>query len=336
MNILLTGGAGYIGSHTAAVLTKAGHNVVLLDNFSNSHKEVVNSLKDILGKPILCIEADVRDTAAVIRGLKANKIDAVMHFAGLKSVSESVHEPLNYYANNVQGSISLLQAMKSVGVKKLVFSSSATVYGDPAYLPYDEDHPTNPMNPYGRNKLQVEQILQDLSISDIGWAIACLRYFNPVGSHESGFIGEDPQGVPNNLMPYLLKVASGQLPHLNIFGSDYQTDDGTCERDYIHVMDLADGHMAALDYLNNHAGFHVFNLGTGIAVSVLELVGAFQVYTNQHINKIFVQRRPGDLPAYYANPARAQRTLNWSASRSLEAVVTSAWKWQISKNKRTK
>lgn len=331
MNILLTGGAGYIGSHTAAVLAKAGHNIVLLDNFSNSHKEVVNSLKDISGKHILCIEADVRDTAAVIRGLIQNKIDAVMHFAGLKSVSESVHDPLNYYANNVQGSISLLQAMMSVGLKKLVFSSSATVYGEPVYLPYDEDHPTNPMNPYGRNKLQVEQILQDLSISDARWSIACLRYFNPVGSHESGFIGEDPQGVPNNLMPYLLKVASGQLPHLNIFGNDYQTQDGTCERDYIHVMDLADGHMAALDYLNNHVGFHVFNLGTGVPVSVLDLVGAFEAHTHQHIKKVFVQRRPGDLPAYYANPARAQRALKWSASRALGDVVKSAWKWQMSK-----
>lgn len=291
MNILLTGGAGYIGSHTAVVLSQVGHNVVLLDNLSNSHKEVLDSLKDILGKPIPCIEADIRDTAAVIRTLEENKIDAVMHFAGLKSVSESVQDPLNYYANNVQGSISLLQAMKLVGVKKLIFSSSATVYGEPVYLPYDEDHPTKPMNPYGQNKLQVEQILRDLSISDSGWAIACLRYFNPVGSHESGFIGEDPQGVPNNLMPYLLKVASGQLPYLNIFGDDYQTNDGTCERDYIHVMDLADGHMAALDYLNNHLGFQMFNLGTGVPVSVLDLVGAFEVCTNLSINKVFVERR---------------------------------------------
>lgn len=328
MNILLTGGAGYIGSHTAIVLTQAGHNVVLLDNFCNSQKVVLDQIATILGKSLLCINADVRDADRVSQALHQNQIDAVIHFAGLKSVSESVQDPIKYYANNVQGSISVLEAMREVGVKTFVFSSSATVYGEPEYLPYDEDHPTNPMNPYGRTKLQVEQILRDLALSDPQWAIACLRYFNPVGAHPSGLIGEDPQGIPNNLMPYLARVACGQLPHLNIFGNDYDTKDGTGERDYIHVMDLAEGHMAALKYLNTHPGWHPINLGTGTAMSVLDLVSAFEEVTNQELKKVFVARRPGDLPRYYAKPDRAQRLFNWTATRSLGDIVKSTWDWQ--------
>ncbi|OYY51376.1 MAG: UDP-glucose 4-epimerase GalE, partial [Polynucleobacter sp. 24-46-87] len=300
MNILLTGGAGYIGSHTAVVLSQAGHQVVLLDNFCNSQKKVLDQLKSILSKSLACVDGDVRDTALVARLLRQFDIDAVMHFAGLKSVSESVQDPVKYYANNIQGSISVLQAMQEVGIKTFVFSSSATVYGEPQYLPYDEDHPTNPMNPYGWTKLQVEQLLHDLVRSDPQWSIVCLRYFNPVGAHPSGLIGENPQGVPNNLMPYVAKVASGELPHLNIFGNDYPTKDGTGERDYIHVMDLAEGHMAALNYLQTHRGWNVINLGTGIPLSVLDLVGAFEKVIKQELSKTFVARRAGDLPIYYA------------------------------------
>lgn len=328
MNILLTGGAGYIGSHTAVVLSQEGHQVVLLDNFCNSQKKVLDQLSIILGKSLASVEGDVRDTALVASVLRQYDIDAVIHFAGLKSVSESVQDPLKYFANNVQGSISVLQAMQEVGIKTFVFSSSATVYGEPQYLPYDEDHPTNPMNPYGWTKLQIEQLLHDISRSDPQWAIACLRYFNPVGAHQSGLIGENPHGIPNNLMPYVAKVASGQLPHLNIFGNDYQTKDGTGERDYIHVMDLADGHMAALDFLKTHKGWHAINLGTGIPLSVLDLVSAFEKVINRELSKVFVARRPGDLPIYYAKPDRAKTLLNWAASRSLEDIVNSTWRWQ--------
>ena len=335
MNILLTGGAGYIGSHTAVLLTQAGHNVVLLDNFCNSQKEMLDHLAIILAKSLPCINADVRDTALVAKTLRQYQVDAVVHFAGLKSVSESVQDPIKYYANNVQGSISVLQAMQEVGVKTFIFSSSATVYGEPEYLPYDEDHPTNPLNPYGWTKLHVEQLLHDLARSDPQWAIACLRYFNPVGAHPSGLIGEDPQGIPNNLMPYVAKVAAGQLPQLNIFGNDYQTKDGTGERDYIHVMDLADGHMAALNYLKKYSGWHAINLGTGVPLSVLDLVGAFERVANHELKKVFVARRSGDLPIYYANPDRAKTLLNWVASRTLNEIVQSTWLWQKTALKRT-
>lgn len=328
MNILLTGGAGYIGSHTAVVLSQTGHQVVLLDNFCNSQKKVLNQLNIILGKSLASVEGDVRDTVLVASVLRQYDIDAVIHFAGLKAVGESVQDPVKYYANNVQGSISVLQAMQEVGIKTFVFSSSATVYGEPQCLPYDEDHPTNPMNPYGWTKLQVEQLLHDIARSDPQWAIACLRYFNPVGAHSSGLIGENPQGIPNNLMPYVAKVASGQLPHLNIFGNDYQTKDGTGERDYIHVMDLAEGHMAALDFLKTHKGWHAINLGTGTPLSVLDLVSAFEKVINHELSKVFVARRPGDLPIYYAKPDRAKTLLNWTASRSLEEIVKSTWRWQ--------
>ena len=329
MNILLTGGAGYIGSHTAVVLSQAGHEVVLLDNFCNSNPIVLERLEKILGKALPCIEADVRNTDVVEKILLEYKIDAVIHFAGLKAVGESVANPVLYYANNVQGSISLLQAMQKVEVKTLVFSSSATVYGEPQYLPYDENHPTKPMNPYGQTKLQVEGILRDLSASDPRWKIVSLRYFNPVGAHESGLIGEDPNGIPNNLMPYVAKVAFGVLPYLNIFGDDYETKDGTGERDYIHVMDLAEGHMAALDFLGDHSGMEIINLGTEKSSSVLDLVNAFEIASGQRINKMISQRRPGDLPIYYAKSQKAKDLIGWQASRGLEQICESEWNWQV-------
>ena len=329
MNILLTGGAGYIGSHTAVVLSQAGHEPVLLDNFCNSNPKVLGCLRKILGKAPSFIEADVRDTDVITKVLDKHKIDAVIHFAGLKAVSESVANPVLYYANNVHSTISLLQAMQKVGVKTLVFSSSATVYGEPQYLPYDEEHPTRPMNPYGQSKLHTEEILRDLAASDREWKIASLRYFNPVGAHSSGLIGEDPSGVPNNLMPYVAKVASGELPHLNVFGADYETRDGTGERDYIHVMDLSEGHMASLDYLKDHPGLEIINLGTGRSNSVLDLVAAFERVSGKGVKKVLSKRRPGDLPIYYAKVDKAKTLLGWKASRSLENMCESVWKWKL-------
>ena len=328
MNILLTGGAGYIGSHTAVVLSQAGHEVVLLDNFCNSNPSVLERLQKILGKALPCIEADVRDTDVIEKVLCKYKINAVIHFAGLKAVGESVTNPVLYYANNVQGSISLLQAMQKVSIKTLVFSSSATVYGEPQYLPYDEDHPTKPMNPYGQSKLQVEEILRDLAASDPEWKIASLRYFNPVGAHESGLIGEDPNGIPNNLMPYVAKVASGELPHLNIFGDDYETRDGTGERDYIHVMDLAEGHMVALEFLKINLGWHYLNLGMGQSISVLELLKAFEEVSGRNIERAIVGRRHGDLPIYFSDVNKASVQLGWRARRDLPAMCETAWLFQ--------
>ena len=329
MNILLTGGAGYIGSHTAVVLSQAGHEVVLLDNFCNSNRSVLDRLQKILGKAIPCVEADVRNTDVVEKVLCEYNIDAVIHFAGLKAVGESAANPVLYYANNVQGSISLLQAMQKVGVKTLVFSSSATVYGEPQYLPYDEDHPTKPMNPYGQSKLQVEEILRDLVSSDPEWKITSLRYFNPVGAHESGLIGEDPNGMPNNLMPYVAKVASGERPHLNIFGDDYETRDGTGERDYIHVMDLAEGHMAALSFLGKEGiSYQAINIGTGKPISVLEIVSEFEKVTGQEIKKIVTKKRLGDLPVYYAQVDKAKEVLRWQTHHSLFDMCASSWAFQ--------
>lgn len=328
MNILLTGGTGYIGSHTAVVLANAGHGVVLLDNFCNSSQGVSKRINKITQKEIPCIEGDVRDTQLLIKTLIDFKVDAVIHFAGLKAVGESAQEPLKYYDNNVGGSISLLEAMQQTNVKTIVFSSSATVYGEPIYLPYDEEHPLKPINTYGRTKLQVEEILQDLAKSEATWKIALLRYFNPVGAHESGLIGEDPNGIPNNLMPYIMQVASGILPHLNIFGDDYDTRDGTGERDYIHVMDLAEGHLAALSYLNKNTGCEVFNLGTGKPVSVLELVKAYEEASGKKIPTKIEQRREGDLPIYYAKANKSQAKLGWQASRSVTDMCASTNNWQ--------
>ena len=327
MNLLLTGGTGYIGSHAAVVMAEAGHQVVLFDNLSNSKLDVVQRLEKITGKPIPFVEGDVRNTALLEKTLRDFKVDAVIHFAGLKAVAESVSDPIEYYANNVQGSISLLQAMKACNVKIIVFSSSATVYGEPKYLPYDEEHPTNPINPYGRTKLQVEQILKDLCESDPEWRVAILRYFNPVGAHDSGLIGEDPKGIPNNLMPILNRVASGELPYLEIFGEDYPTKDGTAERDYIHVVDLTEGHLAALAYLKDKAGLNVFNLGTGKPSSVLSFISHYELISGNTIQKKTSGRREGDLPAYYANVNQAKALLMWEAQESLDDMCLTAWNY---------
>jgi UDP-glucose 4-epimerase len=328
MNILLTGGAGYIGSHTAVALERAGHQVIILDNFCNSQKDVIGRLKIIIGKEMQWVEGDIRDSALLKKTIQDFQIEAVVHFAGLKAVGESVTNPIEYYANNVCGTISLLEAMKLCNVKNLVFSSSATVYGDPKYLPIDESHPTEATNPYGRSKLHIEQMLKDVATSDLDWRIICLRYFNPVGAHEMGLIGEDPYGIPNNLAPYLTQVAIGKLPKLNIYGDDYPTLDGTGVRDYIHVMDLAEGHVAALDYAVTHSGWSAINLGTGTGHSVLELVKAFEEVTGQPIPYQIVKRRPGDIAACYAQVAAAKDMLGWSAQRDLKDMCASSWKWQ--------
>jgi UDP-glucose 4-epimerase len=325
LNICLTGGAGYIGSHTATVLDNAGHFVTIFDNFSNSYKSAIGALSELTRQSINCVEGDILDTQLIENTLKDFKIDAVIHFAGLKAVGDSEKNPLKYYQNNVCGTLSLLEAMKNINLKKLVFSSSATVYGIPKYLPYDESHPLIPINPYGRTKFQIEQILQDIASSDKDWRIIALRYFNPVGAHESGLIGENPKGIPNNLIPYLVRVARGDLPALKIFGNDYPTKDGTGIRDYIHVMDLAEGHVASLEYLDKFKGFDTFNLGTGIGISVLEMVLAFEKMLGMKIKYEYAARRQGDLASYYANPARANEILNWNSKRTLYEIVKSSW-----------
>jgi UDP-glucose 4-epimerase len=328
LNILLTGGAGYIGSHTAVVLASAGHKVVLLDNFSNSSPEVIEHLEKILHSPIVFIEADVRDTDKLKQVLVEHQIEAVIHFAGLKAVGESVAKPVEYYANNIQGTISLLQAMSSANIKKLVFSSSATVYGNPQYLPIDEEHPLKATNPYGRSKLHIEEILSDVARSDKDWRINCLRYFNPVGAHESGFLGEKPLGIPNNLMPYIAQVAMGKLSKLNIYGKDYMTPDGSGIRDYIHVMDLAAGHEAALNYLMQHHGWDVVNLGTGNGYSVFELITAFNAVSGRSIPFAVIGRRSGDVAACIAKVDKAKNLFGWKAKKSLDEMCASTWLWQ--------
>ena len=327
MSILLTGGAGYIGSHATVLLMQAGLHVCVLDNFSNSEQIVLERIARITGKPPSFLEADVCNTSVVADALKQYEVQAVIHFAGLKAVGESVTQPINYYANNVQGTISLLQAMQSSGVKTLVFSSSATVYGNPQYLPIDESHPTSATNPYGRTKLHIEEMLTDVSRSDPAWRIACLRYFNPVGAHESGLIGENPRGVPNNLMPFIAQVSSGRRPYLQVFGNDYPTLDGTGVRDYIHVMDLAEGHLAALQYLQKNAGWHAFNLGTGKGRSVLEMIRAFESASGQAVPVKVVPRRVGDVAACYAKADKARELLGWSAKRDLASMCESTWKF---------
>lgn len=328
MNILITGGAGYIASHTAIELLQAGHQITLFDNLSNSQISVVDCIEEISEKKVTFVQGDVRDSKLVSETLSNNQIDAVIHFAGLKSVAQSVQDPMLYYANNVQGTISLLQAMQENHLNKIVFSSSATVYGEPQYLPYDELHPLKPMNPYGQTKLQVEQMLLDLGRSDPSWSIACLRYFNPVGAHPSGLIGENPSGIPNNLMPYVARVAMGLLPELSIFGKDYDTRDGTGERDYIHVMDLADGHIAAINFLQENSGWHAINLGTGHPHSVLDLVQGFENVSGKVIPRKFVDRRLGDLPVYFAKAEKAKALLGWEAKRSLHEMCESVWNFQ--------
>jgi UDP-glucose 4-epimerase len=328
VNILLTGGTGYIGSHAAIALIEAGHQVVLLDNFSNSDASVLDRLKKIVGKTVPCIKGDVRDDGLVKSILTEHKIEAVMHFAGLKSVAESNTNPLLYFDNNVSGTVSLLKAMQHVNVKKLVFSSSACVYGDPVYLPYNESHPTNPMNAYGWSKLHIEQILKCVAESDSTWAMSCLRYFNPVGAHESGLIGEDPSGIPNNLMPYIMRVASGDLPELTIYGNDYDTIDGTGVRDYIHVMDLAEGHLSALMHLSTNSGFNIFNLGTGCGSSVLQAISAYEAASGKPLPHAFGPRRAGDLPMYFGDPKKAENELGWTAKRDLNQMCKDLYRWQ--------
>lgn len=326
-SILLTGGMGYIGSHTAVVLSQAGYAVTLFDNLSNSKRSVLDRLAAITGQRLEFVEGDVRDTALVQKTLIDRQIDAVIHFAGLKAVGESVEKPIEYYDANVAGTISLLKAMQSTGARNLVFSSSATVYGEPRYLPLDEEHPTGATNPYGRSKLHIEEILADVARADGAWGMLCLRYFNPVGAHDSGLIGEDPSDVPNNLMPYIARVATGKSPRLNVFGNDYDTLDGTGVRDYIHVMDLADGHHAALDYLQNVRGWHAVNLGTGNGFSVLEMVKAFEKASSQAIPYQVVSRRPGDIATCFATAEKAKRELKWQARRTLSEMCESSWKF---------
>ena len=335
MNILLTGGAGYIGSHTAVVLANAGHRVVLYDNLVNSDASVIDRLEAITGDRLPFVLGDIRNTDLLALSLESYGIDAVIHFAGLKAVGDSVGDPLSYFDNNVGGTISVLKAMSRVGIKRLVFSSSATVYGDPQYLPIDEAHPRSATNPYGRTKLQIENILQDLAASDANWRITCLRYFNPVGAQESGLIGEDPDGVPNNLMPFLARVAAGQLPCLHIFGGDYDTPDGTGVRDYIHVMDLAEGHLAAVNLVSAEGApfeaVKAFNLGTGRGQSVLEMLKAFEQASGRSIQSQIVPRRTGDVAACYAKADKAEQELGWVASRPLDDMCSSTWKFQMNK-----
>lgn len=328
MNILLTGGAGYIGSHSAIVLSQAGHEVIILDNFTNSKKSVLSRIETILMKKVVCVEGDVRDVDLVENILKQYQVEAVIHFAGLKAVGESSYKPLEYYANNVQGTIALLAAMRSTRIKKIIFSSSATVYGAPKYVPIDENHALSATNPYGRSKLIVEEILKDLAKSDPYWSVVCLRYFNPIGAHESGLIGDSPEAAPNNLLPYIAQVAIGKLKILNVFGGDYQTIDGTGVRDYIHVMDLAEGHLAALLCLKEGSGFEVFNLGTGRGCSVLEIIRGFELASEKTIPYQIVDRRIGDVDACFAKIDLAKEKLGWVAKRDLSEALKSAWKWQ--------
>ena len=326
--LLVTGGAGYIGSHACVELLQAGYEVVVVDNLCNSRREVLGRIERIAGRAVAFHEGDVRD-AATLRGLfREHAIDAVLHFAGLKAVEESIARPLDYYDNNVGGTLALCEAMAEAGVRRLVFSSSATVYGDPDTVPVGEDHPLRPANPYGRSKAMVESILQDLFRSDPAWKIALLRYFNPVGAHESGLIGEDPGGVPNNLMPFIAQVAVGRREALNVYGNDYPTPDGTGVRDYIHVVDLARGHLAALEKLAAASGVLTANLGTGRGYSVLEVVEAFRQASGRDIPYRIVARRPGDVAACYADPGLAARLLGWRAERGLEEMCRDAWRWQ--------
>jgi UDP-glucose 4-epimerase len=328
--ILCTGGAGYIGNHTCVELQQAGYEVVVIDNLCNSSADSLDSVAEITGKPVTFYQGDIRDSRILDSLFAAHTIDAVIHFAGLKAVGESTEIPLEYYENNIAGSINLFQAMKRHDVKSIVFSSSATVYGDPKSVPIKEDFPTSATNPYGRSKLVIEEVLRDLYQSDESWKIALLRYFNPVGAHESGLIGENPKGIPNNLMPYIAQVASGKLECLSVFGDDYPTPDGTGVRDYIHVVDLAKGHLAALEYLSGLEEGEVFttNLGTGNGYSVLELVRAFEKAAGVPVPFEIVGRRPGDIASCYADTEYALKTMGWSAGFGLERMCEDSWKWE--------
>ncbi|WP_313606346.1 UDP-glucose 4-epimerase GalE [Comamonas jiangduensis] len=330
MKTLLTGGAGYIGTHTAIELLQNGHEVVIYDNFSNSHPQAVRRVEGITGQSITVIEGDVRDQASLEKALQQHCIDSVVHFAGKKAVGESVAQPVDYFDNNVNGSLVLLRAMQAQGVKTLVFSSSATVYGAPQYLPLDEQHRTAVTNPYGRSKLFVEEILADLHYANPEWSVAVLRYFNPIGAHPSGLIGEDPADVPNNLLPYVAQVAIGKRERIQVFGGDYPTPDGTGVRDYIHVVDLARGHVKALERLTSTTTPELLtiNLGTGQGYSVLEVIRAFEEACGEKLPYEVVARRPGDIASCYANPAHALAVLGWSAEKDLPTMCADAWRWQ--------
>ncbi|MGI2853940.1 UDP-glucose 4-epimerase GalE [Shewanella algae] len=328
MTILVTGGAGYIGTHTLVELLAAGKEVVVIDNLSNSSVEALARVEEISGKSVIFYQGDILNKAFLQKVFSDHSFEAVIHFAGLKAVGESVAQPLRYYENNVTGTLILCQVMKEYGVRNLVFSSSATVYGDPASLPITEAFPTGATNPYGQSKLMVEHILADLAAADASWNIARLRYFNPVGAHKSGRIGEDPNDIPNNLMPFIAQVAVGKREKLSVFGNDYPTIDGTGVRDYIHVVDLAIGHLKALDKLATNPGLVTYNLGTGQGYSVLEMVKAFEKACNKAISFEFAPRRPGDIAACYADPSHAAKELGWKAERSLQDMADSSWNWQ--------
>lgn len=329
MRVLLTGGTGYIGSHTAICLIESGHVPVIYDNLSNSKPEVVDAIETITGVRPIFIKGDIRDKNALITAMREHAIEAVIHFAGLKAVGESCEKPLLYYDNNIGGTVALLQAMQECGVKRLIFSSSSTVYGTPQSLPLTEDMPTGePTNPYGRTKLHIEQILGDLCRADAGFAAVCLRYFNPIGAHESGLIGEDPNGIPNNLMPYVARVASGKLEYVRVFGNDYPTPDGTGVRDYIHVVDLARGHVAALTYADKHTGWEAINLGTGRGTSVLEAIAAFEKACGKTLPYKILPRRAGDIAANWCSPEKAEKLLGWKAQYGIEEMCASGWKFE--------
>jgi UDP-glucose 4-epimerase len=328
MAILVTGGAGYIGSHTVVLLIEAGYEVVVYDNFSNSNATSIKRVEQITNRPIPLIQGDIRDTDGLQKVFDSYDIEAVIHFAGLKAVGESVEKPLKYYDNNIVGTIKLCEVMAKNGCKSIIFSSSATVYGDPHTTPIKENFPTSATNPYGRSKLFIEEILKDLYISDTEWKIVLLRYFNPVGAHPSGTIGEDPSGIPNNLMPYITQVAIGKLECLNIFGDDYDTHDGTGVRDYIHVMDLANGHLKALQKLDSFDQVMTINLGTGQGYSVLDIVKAFAKASNKDIPYTIAPRRAGDIAKCYADASYAKEILGWSATRDLQQMCEDSWRWQ--------
>ncbi|MBT8518734.1 UDP-glucose 4-epimerase GalE [Polynucleobacter paneuropaeus] len=328
MTILVTGGTGYIGSHTVVQLLAAGHDVLILDNFCNSKSKVVDRIAKIAGKTPGFIEGDIRDRALLKSLFAEHAIETVIHFAGLKAVGESVQKPLMYYDNNVSGSIVLFEEMAAASVKEIVFSSSATVYGDPQFLPITEDHPLSVTNPYGQNKLMIENILRDIYVADPSWKIALLRYFNPVGAHISGTIGEDPADIPNNLMPFVAQVAVGKRKLLQVFGNDYDTVDGTGVRDFIHVEDLASGHLAALDYLQKNSGVLTVNLGTGTGTSVIEMIEAFKKASGKTIAYEVVARRSGDIASCYADPTKAKAVLGWQARYGIDRMCEDAWRWQ--------
>lgn len=328
--ILVTGGAGYIGSHTCVELLNAGYDVVVVDNLCNSCKESLKRVEEITGKRVTFYEVDLLDKPALDRVFDNEKIDGVIHFAGLKAVGESVYKPLEYYHNNITGTLILCDSMRNHGVKSIVFSSSATVYGDPAFIPITEECPKGEItNPYGRTKGMLEQILTDLHTADPEWKVMLLRYFNPIGAHKTGRIGENPKGIPNNLLPYITQVAVGKLVCLGVFGNDYNTPDGTCVRDYIHVVDLADGHVKALDKMaGEKGGVWIYNLGTGTGYSVLDVINAFEEANDLKINYVFKDRRAGDIPSCYADPAKAERELGWKAKYGIREMCEDSWRWQ--------